>query len=535
MIEPIFRDYQEESLRRKALNALASHYAGSEVVVDHLHATKIVVYKTITSDLTELDIKRHAASVVRAVPGIYAAESVVVVKPQSANPAKSEANAESQTVESAEKSGRAGLGKSDENKMSKGEIPVEKIIKRSSNLVVTWSAKKQVISLAGELASEKEKLSLAASLKEKYAKAELSNSITIDSERISSLETLQDTIASIPRIIDKVYGKGSIVAYDRPGKLQVNGDVLNGRLYGQVTTTLDTLATDELIIENNLKYLPTFSVEKDPVNKKLILRGISNSQNSNILASRVRALTRNLPGYTANVDGMEVDNNCREFAWENGEQAMLSNHFENASSGKIIFRSNVPVEITLTTSNLKYKEALETALKDIKSIKTEINYLPDEMNAGEAEPLDEAGDKISETENKPEMDADDDSGVEDEIEEPSKEPSAELEKKLRELRVYFKSGSTYVGAEYNEKLNEVAEFVKSAADQKSLLIIGGYADQLGDPSDNKSLSLMRAKAVQKKLAALGLPLARMNVEFFGEDDNPDKQESRRVEIRLKSL
>ncbi len=541
-LEPLTRGYHEEMLKHKALKALNKHYMGSEVEVDHLHATRIVVYKTTSRDLTEQEIKQHVSSIVRNVPGIYAGEDVVEVRPElvlldlEVDRRKADALSGKKPIKGAVVAdGSKPVNGGDNSQDSSGKVsqpqpgpntnpePLKPVKvkkeseKRPASLVISWAPQKKSIAVAGELSSEKDKEFISEMLGEKYPESKLMNTVKVLPNDVRKLKLLNRLIPSIPNIIKYSHGKGSLVALDEPGRLEVNGEVYNKSLHQQISRKLVSLAGNTFKLENRLKYISTFSVVKDSSTKTLTLKGTSNSQNSNILVSRVRKIAGNLEGYTANVDGMKVDKNCLEFEWDKRKQVLMESHLEQADSGKLVYRGNKPTEIYLTTSNPKYQKALEMALKDAKDIKSEIKYVP--------APLPKPVVPAKNVEPK-------------EPKEPKATPAdavatQELKNKLKGFRIYFKSGSDYVGKEHNAKLKEVAEFIKSSKDKKSMLTIGGYADKTGNAAYNKSLSLKRARAVQIKLVALGVPAARIQIEFFGAESSENQQESRRVEIHIK--
>ena len=103
-------------------------------------------------------------------------------------------------------------------------------------------------------------------------------------------------------------------------------------------------------------------------------------------------------------------------------------------------------------------------------------------------------------------------------------------------RVTFKSGSATLEPDATKTLDQTVEALTYWSNLK--VEIGGYTDNRGTASQNKALSLDRAKAVKAHLASKGIDPARMEVKGYGSEnpvaDNttPEGQaQNRRVELR----
>ncbi len=114
----------------------------------------------------------------------------------------------------------------------------------------------------------------------------------------------------------------------------------------------------------------------------------------------------------------------------------------------------------------------------------------------------------------------------------------EMVKQFKEHSIYFKTGSSQLSAGDLEKVNKIADLIRQFPTDQNF-IVGGYADQRGNPEVNRQLSEKRASAVMVALAEAGVPLIRMTQKSFTEDASgsliADLWKSRRVEISLDSL
>ena len=91
--------------------------------------------------------------------------------------------------------------------------------------------------------------------------------------------------------------------------------------------------------------------------------------------------------------------------------------------------------------------------------------------------------------------------------------------------VGFASGSAGLRGDARDALGSAVSWMK--AHPTSLLVIQGFADRVGDATQNLRLSQDRADAVHAALLALGADPLRIVEVSYGEDDRP----GRRVEVR----
>jgi OOP family OmpA-OmpF porin len=104
-------------------------------------------------------------------------------------------------------------------------------------------------------------------------------------------------------------------------------------------------------------------------------------------------------------------------------------------------------------------------------------------------------------------------------------------------RLLFETGSATLKPESKTQLKNVAEIMKAYPNVKAR--IGGYTDNVGDPTSNLKLSQDRAAAVVRELVALGVASDRLTAEGYGEQypvaDNSTeegRQQNRRIAMRV---
>jgi outer membrane protein OmpA-like peptidoglycan-associated protein len=103
--------------------------------------------------------------------------------------------------------------------------------------------------------------------------------------------------------------------------------------------------------------------------------------------------------------------------------------------------------------------------------------------------------------------------------------------------VNFSSGSARVSAHETNRLESIAETLKSDPDLKAK--ITGYADSLGSVQKNEALGEARAKAVFEGLRKRGVSQSQLSFKSMGEskpasenDTEEGRAQNRRVEIQF---
>jgi OOP family OmpA-OmpF porin len=104
-------------------------------------------------------------------------------------------------------------------------------------------------------------------------------------------------------------------------------------------------------------------------------------------------------------------------------------------------------------------------------------------------------------------------------------------------RLYFETGKTTLKPESQEQLKNMAAILKAYPNVH--LKMGGYTDNTGDASLNKTLSNDRANAAMQELVKLGIDANRLSAEGYGPEhpiasnDTPEgRAKNRRIDVRV---
>ena len=104
-------------------------------------------------------------------------------------------------------------------------------------------------------------------------------------------------------------------------------------------------------------------------------------------------------------------------------------------------------------------------------------------------------------------------------------------------RLLFQTGSATLMPQSQEQLRNIAEIMKAYPTMKAK--IGGYTDNVGDPSANLVLSQARAMNVRDSIVALGVASDRLSAEGYGEqfpvasnDTEDGRQQNRRIALHV---
>ncbi len=496
-VAPLFQTYHEGILQQRGMAALAdAGYENSSLEVDHLHAKRIVIHKLSVTDEEKEAIRIRAAEKLRAVPGLYAdkADVSVVVKVEAPKidpviveniPPKKVKEVEIKPEPKPEPDLKENKGAG-----SSEEIPKPAVVLTPAAVDIIWDDKKSHITLTGKVASEEVKSKLASELQQSIKGVEISNKIKVSPKTTAKLQHYDEVSDVIPRIIAKAYHAGAIKYSDEPASIEVTGLTESVKVYHNIQKDLAQLST--VNVQNKLFILPRFSVIKSDKSKSILIKGyVKDTASSLGIGSSVSQLS----GYHKD-NQIKLVKQCLDVEWTDEKQKELARQLASLKNGKITYLNHKIIEIVGDTEDAAYKESMEAAYAN-SGVVVKLQLLTESL----PDPVESA--------------------------------RSQLAKGLKECKVFFRSGSDYVAKKYDPKLNQVAELIKSSPDQTSIVVIGGYADNTGNPESNKQLSLKRARAVLRKLIAFGVPASRTEVQFFGAEDNPDKAASRRVEIKVK--
>ena len=105
-------------------------------------------------------------------------------------------------------------------------------------------------------------------------------------------------------------------------------------------------------------------------------------------------------------------------------------------------------------------------------------------------------------------------------------------------RTYFESSKSVIKESSKQQLQNIASILK--AYPTVALKLGGYTDNTGDSSTNRSLSAQRADAALAQLLQLNVPASRLAAEGYGQehpvctanDTKECKAQNRRIDIRV---
>ncbi|MDW7691041.1 OmpA family protein [Flammeovirgaceae bacterium SG7u.111] len=103
--------------------------------------------------------------------------------------------------------------------------------------------------------------------------------------------------------------------------------------------------------------------------------------------------------------------------------------------------------------------------------------------------------------------------------------------------IFFESGSYELLPKSKTELLKLIQFLKENEDMK--IEIGGHTDDVGSDTDNKVLSLNRARSVVQYLESAGVPEKRMTYKGYGETEpvasnetDEGKAQNRRIEFKI---
>lgn len=101
-------------------------------------------------------------------------------------------------------------------------------------------------------------------------------------------------------------------------------------------------------------------------------------------------------------------------------------------------------------------------------------------------------------------------------------------------KIYFGNNSTTISASDKKTIGELTKFIKES-NEKVVIVISGYASNVGSPKYNNEISLKRAEVVKNELIQNGINPSNIVTLHHGIDKSTNVNEARRVEISLKVI
>ncbi len=260
-------------------------------------------------------------------------------------------------------------------------------------------------------------------------------------------------------------------------------------------TNAEAVDSSFQIVAKDGKYTITGTVKDEETKKEIIDK-----------------LTAELGEENVNFDGLTVDANARDFGagWWDNFGKLLPN-LKGWNDGILAFAGSAITEATGLTDAIKGQ---------IKSLFGDGWTLPASI-LGEADAAKQANED-----------------AEKQLE--SASTVEEVVKALNISIINFASGSDVIPADAKEVLEKAAEVLKKQA-EGTVIEVGGYTDNQGNPAGNKALSQKRADSVKKALVGLGVNEGMLKAVGYG-DANPvsdnDTEEgrfkNRRIEYKTAS-
>ena len=271
--------------------------------------------------------------------------------------------------------------------------------------------------------------------------------------------------------------------------------------YDVLSTSLAHLENEDFEVTNELAFYPDVTITKNLDEKKITLTGcVKDKFEQSMLASNA---ARDIYKDYQTDNKLTTHERCLAIRWhDESAENLIAQHMKNVSEGEIVYRHNELFKLSGKSHDSGYVDEVRLIYRDTNVAKDLIydDSTRNDHSLNHVEPV----------------------------------TVESLAEQLGSYKIYFQSGEFNVDSRYYVQLEEIAEKILKSADKESQIIVGGYADTSGSASQNKRLSLKRAKAVLVILVARGVDPERVQVEFFGaEATGRTKAESRRVEIKVR--
>ena len=407
-----------------------------------------------------------------------------------------------------EKLGNEANNLADTKSVVSNDLTVRK--PKPSILVVRGDGQK--LSLSGLLPSEEYHSKLVNRIKEAVPEAEIVSEMkveegVIDPWWLASAENL------LPKFFSEITGQGGVEYWKN--HLLISGQISSESVANELAFMAAGFGKPENFgVENDLVVIPSESPEVNLFRDergKLVVEG---QVSSPVFKDQILGgLMRHNPDVVVR-DNLKVDDSVKDLRWGDPGQLVKAVMF-NTEGGMLRITEN-GIKLAGEAGNDTNKESiLEYAnlvigksgkIESILTAKTGQSFATLPAN----KPVDEGSDDNSED-----------------------SPEEKIDIDFKDLAVYFNSGRSSIRSSQMGNIRDTAKLLKKL-DSNTKVIVGGYADHLGNQSFNRRLSLNRANAVKDLLVNYGVPEEMMVVKYFGEDvsnvNRNDLWKSRRVEL-----
>lgn len=466
-------------------------YQNPQVEMDHLHATV---------SIEEGQDAEKAAKIVNATYGIYVEQ--VTHHPKDTTPANGNNSGLANNPD-------APTNPDKPDTPDNPDQPHITTVSQPTEFTIEWKNDTE-INISGTLSNKMHLASIRQSILTHQKDAKINTTAVTYGDNVQNPLYLEETLTLIPYLTKNTLGKRSL-SYRDPYKKQDGAlDIIAATNKSQhkdlILRKIKAVESNAMKVTHRISYPASFTIIERPEKRKVEIIG---AVETNIDLGLLESVVKVEDGYMPDTSKLKIDPNASSIFdhIDDATEKSIKKHLTFAEPAELTFNNGMITAFKGFTQNKDYLAELKNAYGDQPGISIDLAYrepptLTDEQKAQLQK-------------------------------EAHQRATKRLKASVKEFKIYFGSGKSKVSPDYKTLLENTAQIIKESKDQTSIITIGGYADKSGDPTMNRKLSLRRAKAVQKKLIALGVPEKRTKVEFFGADElTPSKVESRRVELKI---
>jgi len=526
-VAPEFRGFHEGRLTGLVSQQLGhAGYEDFDLKMNHLHVEEITIRMIPDADDTKQNVTDDVVQIIKGVYGATTHSKAVHVEFEFTKEESTTASEEPQQIDAdlqqnpematnlIPEQNPELTAKADTEATPEPEPVPVKPERESSEISVEWNEQKNEIWIAGKLSNASHKEAITGMVNKQFKPAAITLNLEEDSETIAESGKVLEIKNYLATIIEASVGKGSVKIVDDPATVSLSGTLKSKAefelLEAELKPLLESSVGEQILVVNQFKYQPEFTIEKDDKQRAVILSGYASRNDSVNLSSYIKRYTHDKALQYEFKSEIIPDEHCNGYGWTAADQKLLEDHLKKAVRGKIFYENDVVSKVTGLTADQAYEQSLVEKFANTDT-KIELSYDKDaKEQAPEVPPM-----VVSAAEKQ-------------------HAAARKLRSELKEYKIYFASGQKDPAAKYDPMVKEIATIILQSEDKQSVIVIGGFADHTGDAASNEKLSKERAGSVQAKLVELGVPINRTVVEFFGaEGADADKKLSRRVEIRVR--